>query len=136
MSLIETYTHNSEGYNPFFIQVGWQVAQLNYSEEYNINNIFRVDVHYKTDEIFILTKGSAILISAKIKDDEIEFEPIRMQIGIVYNIPKNVWHNIAMKENAEVIIVEKDNTHLNDFEFYNLRDDQKERLIKSVKECF
>lgn len=28
--MIEVYYHEKEGYNPFFIREGWQIAQLNY----------------------------------------------------------------------------------------------------------
>ena len=40
--------------------------------------------------------------------------------NMIYNIPKNSWHNIAMEEGSEVLLVEKSNTHLSDFDHFNL----------------
>ena len=45
------------------------------------------------------------------------FEMELMKRNITYNIPKNRWHNIAMEEGCKVLIVEKSNTHLGDYEF-------------------
>ena len=61
-----------------------------------------------------------------------------MKEGIVYNIPKGVWHNIALSTDAEVFIVENSNTHLSDFEYYYLSEKMIQRLnslIDSVCNC-
>jgi len=136
MSLIEKYSHNEEGYNPFLIREGWQVAQLNYAEEQNIENITKIDVHYKTDEVFILLSGEAVLISATLQNDIPLFNTEFMQHGIVYNIPKNLWHNIAMREGSQVIIVEKSDTHLGDFEYFNLNEMQISIMKEKVEKSF
>lgn len=137
MKLIENYSHNNEGYNPYLIRPNWQVAQLNYSKEQELENIEKLDVHLKTDEVFILTKGKAILIGASIKSYKISYTMELMKPGIVYNIPKEVWHNIVMYEGAEVIIVENANTHLplpeGDYEFYYFTDEQKKEFREKVK---
>ncbi len=136
MSLIETYTTTKEGYHPFLIREGWQVAQLNFDENQKIENITKLDVHFHTDEVFLLLKGEAVLITATIKDNTPEFELELMQAGITYNIPKNTWHNIAMKEGSEVIIVEKSDTHLSDFEFHNLSENEQMELRSRVREIY
>lgn len=134
--MIEKYTTKEEGYHPFFISNGWQVAQLNYLKDQNIDNIKKMDVHFMTDEIFVLMYGEAVLISSTIINDTPNFEVELMRKGIIYNIPKNVWHNIAMKEGSEVLIVEKSDTHLGDFEFYELKDEQIAELKRKVCHCF
>ena len=48
--MIETYQIKENGYHPFLIREGWQVAQLNYMPEQHIDNITRLDVHHLTDE--------------------------------------------------------------------------------------
>lgn len=134
--MIEKYLLKDKGYHPFFISDGWQVAQLNYSDDQHIDNIKRVDVHLETDEIFVLMDGEAVLISASINNDTPTFSTELMKKGTIYNIPKNLWHNIAMKEGSEVLIVEKSNTHLNDYEFYYLNNEQISELKSIVNQSF
>lgn len=68
-------------------------------------------MHRETDEVFILFKGDAILIEAKPQKNTISLYCERMKLGVTYNIPAGTWHNIAMNSDAEIIIVEKSNTH-------------------------
>lgn len=131
MKLIESYRANESGYHPFLIRDGWQVAQLNYMEEQDIDQIHKLDVHHLTDEVFVLLKGTAVLITAHLKDSGPEFEVILMKPGITYNIPMETWHNIAMTPGCEVLIVERSNTHVSDFDFYQLNEDQ-EKMMKSM----
>ena len=133
--LIEEYTHTGIGYNPFLIRNNWQVAQLNYIAGQGFEDIEKIDVHLKTDEVFILLKGQAVLIAAEKNEDRILFQMVNMKEGITYNIPQLVWHNIAMSEDAQVIIIEDAHTHLGDFEYYYLNGEQKEEMYKGIKAC-
>ena len=132
--MLETYYIKEEGYHPFLIREGWQVAQLNFTEEQRIDNILRVEAHHKTDEVFVLLKGKSVLILAKIIDGNPIFEVELMKSKITYNIPENAWHNIAMEKGSEVLIVEKSNTHLNDVSYFDLTQDKIKELKKMVKE--
>ena len=126
--LIERYRHEGQGYDPFLIAPKWQVAQLNYMPQLSLDGITKVDIHFKTDEVFILLKGTAVLIAADKDGDELDFKAQLMKPGVTYNIPLKTWHNIAMTADAEVIIVEDANTHLGDYEFYYFSDEQKKVL--------
>lgn len=136
MDLIEKYREPKEGYHPFLIREGWQVAQLNYMDELEVGNIDKLDVHYHTDEVFIVLKGKAVLIGAELKEAIPDLKVELMRPNIVYNIPKGTWHNIAMTEGCEVIIVEKSNTHLSDFEFFTLSPEKKKELELLVQNAF
>jgi mannose-6-phosphate isomerase-like protein (cupin superfamily) len=120
MKLVESYKIEEEGYHPFLIRDGWQVAQLNYLDELDIKNIKKIDIHFQTDEVFVLLKGKAVLILAEIQGDEPIIELELMKSNIIYNVPRSTWHNIAMEKGSEVLIVEKSNTHLGDFEYKDL----------------
>jgi hypothetical protein len=39
-----------------------------------------------------------------------------MQPGVIYNVPRGVWHNLVSTRDASWIIVEDRNTHLLDTE--------------------
>ena len=132
MSLLESYQIDEKGYHPFIIREGWQVAQLNYMDDQNIKNINKVDIHYLTDEVFVLLKGLAVLIAAEFEDGSPVFETRLLRPGITYNVPKNCWHNIAMEKGAEVLIVEKSNTHKSDFDYFYLNTEQQVDLKQKV----
>ncbi|KAA3632488.1 MAG: hypothetical protein DWQ02_14700 [Bacteroidetes bacterium] len=117
---MESYELNEPGFFPFLIRDGWQVAKLNYIAEQHINNIQKIEVHQQTDEVFVLLKGSAVLIIADLQNEKPLFKIKSMQPLSVYNIPKGTWHNIAMEEGSEVLIVEKSNTHLHDVDYFEL----------------
>ncbi|WP_273273426.1 hypothetical protein [Maribacter polysiphoniae] len=131
--MIEEYNIKEKGYHPFIVKEGWQLARLNYTEEQQINQITKLDVHLKTDEIFIPIAGKAVLIAASMVNNEPQFEMELMKINHIYNIPKGVWHNIAMEEGSEVFIAEKSNTHVSDFEYYDLSKEKIEELGRMVK---
>jgi len=137
MKLIEEYYHSKEGYNPYLIGPKWQVAQLNFEHEYAPNTIKRLDAHHKTDEAFLLMEGKAVLIAANVNSKSVEFETIKMEPKILYNIPKGCWHNIALWEGAKVLIIEDANTHLplpeGDYEFHYLSSEEQNDLIKRIE---
>jgi mannose-6-phosphate isomerase-like protein (cupin superfamily) len=130
--MIEKYIHNGIGYNPVFIREGWQVAKLNPLPGHGLDEIDKVEVHNATDEIFILIQGTAILIAADI-GKQIQFETQHMQPGVIYNIPKKQWHNIAMEKGAELIIVENDNTHIQDCMYKYLNQEQQDELKELIQ---
>ncbi|SMG41309.1 hypothetical protein [Arenibacter troitsensis] len=133
--LIEEYSHSGKGYNPYLIGPKWQVAQLNFMPELAPDAIKKIDVHHNTDETFLLMAGQAVLIAAKINNKELSFEVINLAPKKLYNIPKGCWHNIALSTDAEVLITEDANTHLGDYEFYYLNQEEQTELgllIQSV----
>jgi len=130
--LIEEYAHTGIGYNPFLIRNNWQVAQLNHVSGQGFEDIVKIDVHLNTDEVFILLKGQVVLIAAEKNEEHLSFRMVKMKEGVTYNIPKMTWHNIAMSDDAQVIIIEDANTHLGDFEYFYLNAEQKEMLYKEI----
>jgi mannose-6-phosphate isomerase-like protein (cupin superfamily) len=133
--MIEQYFYDDKGYNPYLIQDNWQVAQLNYVEKHGLDDMDSIEVHKETDEVFILLKGRAVLIAANVeKDKSLFYEAVNMQQGVSYNIPKGVWHNIAMDKDTQIIIVEKSNTHINDCTLWYLTDSERKKLYQSVKD--
>jgi len=131
--MIETYYIKEEGYHPFLIREGWQVAQLNYIEDQHISNIDKIEVHRETDEVFVLLNGKSILITVDLINGEPTFNADVMKPYKTYNIPQNVWHNIAMEKGSEVLIIEKSNTHLNDVEYFCLTEKQIIKLRNLIK---
>lgn len=132
MNIIDAYEHTGEGYNPFLITGRWQVALMNYTDFETVARIERLDVHHKTDEVFVLLKGHSALIAAQINGDDVTYEVVDMKPNVVYNIRREVWHRMTMQPGSQVLIVEDNDTHLGDFEFYYLSPKQKQQLVKAV----
>ncbi len=112
LRFVERYFHSGPGYNPFLIRPDWQVAQLNYSPELGIESVNKVERHNQTDEVFVLFRGSSILVAAVETGKELQSEVCRMEPGVTYNVPKGVWHWIVMSPGDRVLIVENAGTHL------------------------
>ena len=129
---IETYSHDSQGYNPCLIAGKWQAAFLNYAREEALESITKLDIHHLTDEAFVLLKGEVTIIAAAILNGKVDFETIRMVPGIIYNIPRETWHKVAMEEGSSLLIVEDSYTHVSDFEFYDLSEEDKKNLADAV----
>lgn len=135
MKIIDAYEHTGEGYNPFLITGRWQVALMNYTDFETVERIERLDVHHQTDEVFVLLRGHAALIAAEINGDEITYEVVDMEPNKVYNIRCEVWHRMSMQPGSQVLIVEDNDTHLGDFEFYDLSPAQKKQLTEAVRQA-
>ena len=111
---IQTFLHVGDGYCPLLIRTGWQVAQLNDRADLHADSVSQIERHDATDEVCGLVKGDATLVTASETADGLELATHRMRPGVTYNIPAGVWHAIVTSPGMQVMILERDNTHLDD----------------------
>lgn len=112
-SKVEINAFTSEGYKEIVIYDAWRVAMLNYIDELLPERIDNFQAHLNTDEVFVLLEGKCILYTADIIDNTIHnIEGIDMIKGKVYNMKKGVYHTHTLSEDAKVLIVENDDTCL------------------------
>ncbi len=135
MKDIEKYNWTKEGYDPFLISDGWQVAYLTCVDEHRLDDLIDMEVHKETDEVFICLEGKGILLTADYSGETAEIKALLMENGVTYNIPAGVWHNISMDEKAKIIIVEKSNTHNNDGEHRMLTPEEKKTVDRLIAEA-
>lgn len=133
--LIERFSHTDEGYMPSLITGPWQAAFLNYAPAEALEAITKLDIHHLTDEAFILLKGHVVLIAASQSGQGVDFEVTDMVPEIIYNIPRETWHKVAMEPGSSLLIVENALTHQADFEFLDLSDEEKRTLCQVVNEA-
>ena len=124
MSLIESYDFTEGGFHPVLVRDSWQVAKINYKEEYHINHLKKLVKHQKSDRGIALLSGYAVLIASEDGDYQSEFDIVLMKRGTSYNIPKNIGYAIVMVEGCELFIVEKPNTNYDDVNDCHLDDAQ------------
>lgn len=132
--MLQVFIHNDNGFLPLVLTPRWQVAKLNCTNEQRPENIKKIDKHLNTDEVFVLIKGRAVLITAKEDKNDFDFQTKLMVEGEIYNVPKGVWHNIALQDDAQVLIIEDRDTHLGDFIFHELSENEYLALQKQFKD--
>ncbi len=132
--LIERYFNEEAGYEPILIRDGWQIGHLNFMPGLAADAIDRVERHQRTDEVFILFRGSSLLVAGEETPAGLRLEVVAMEPGVTYNIPASCWHTIAMAPGDLVLIVERDGTHLEDVEYRSL-DDAERASLKALLEA-
>ena len=133
MQLIDTYEHKGEGFTPMFINKKWQVAQINFDP--NDEEIRVIDIHFETDELFVLLEGNAVLIAAELSAAGVfTYEATNMESNIVYNIPRMTWHNISLLPGAKVLIFEDKDSHLGKYKRKPLAEGQIAELEDLINE--
>jgi len=109
-STLESYTWKENGYRPLVFFNGWQVARLNWEPLFDLQNAGEIERHNLTDEVFVLLRGQGLLF---VSDGE-KLQAQDMQPGVIYNVPRGVWHNLLATREAAWVIVENRDTHLKD----------------------
>lgn len=101
---VEVYDYKGEEYKIAMSYGSWRVAYLNHADTFVEENFEKIERHNETDEVFVLLKGSAVLIIGE------ELNRIEMEPHKIYNVPKGVWHHIFTKEGTSVLIIENEDT--------------------------
>jgi len=125
----EVFNYQGAGYKTLHIFESWRVAGLRYAPNFEKENFYRIERHLKTDEVFVLLQGEAYLIVGDDKKVPECISAIKMEIGKVYNIKKNVWHHILTNKDANVFIAENSDTSPENSEYYEVTKEQKQGII-------
>jgi len=125
---LEVHEWNEDGYKPLVFSHDWMVSILNWEPIFALEKIGEIERHNQTDEVFVLTKGKAVIFTI----DEQGMQVEEMKPGVIYNVCKGVWHNLVSSRDASWIIVENRDTHLRDCEFRNLSEEELKRLKSNL----
>ena len=88
----------------------YTILLLNYLPRLSPDKITDMQRHLETDESFILLQGKAVLFAAAGDEVPGELEHYVMKPGVIYTVPKNIWHTQAMTEDAKILLVENSGT--------------------------
>lgn len=122
---VDIYEYEGLGYNPLLLTPNWQVAILNWDESCDRANLKHIERHNHTDEVFVLLRGKSILFSRR---DNEALHAYDLKPGVIYNVPKRVWHGLVADKEASLLIVEDLNTHLHDTEERQITNDELAQL--------
>lgn len=109
-SAIEVTNFPKEDYTRLVTYEEWRVAALASCPNTEPEMILTMQKHDETDEVFVLMRGNATLITAGNGEKPGEIEIHRMEPLKAYNVKKGFWHNHVLDEEGLVLIVENDNT--------------------------
>jgi len=125
---LETYRWTGVGYKPLVFGDGWQAALLNWEPLFGPTNLSEIERHLETDEVFVLWRGRGALFIAAANGIELtEMEP-----GVIYNVPRGVWHNLLATPDASWLIVENRDTHLHDTEIRQLTKLERAQILAQL----
>ena len=110
MSGLEIYSSEEPGFKTMVNFGSWRTAISNGPESYQRKEIKSLSRHLETDEVFILIKGSCLLLSAGTGDSPAEVCKTWMEEGKMYNVTKSTWHGTIMLPGTKVMIVENRET--------------------------
>ena len=118
--LLEIRDYEGEGYQPLIAYGDWRVAVLRYQQDLNPDQITSMERHTKTDEVFILLRGSGILFLGGNHPEVDGIHPQVMEIGKIYNVKCNAWHTVALSPDAKILLVENRDTDTDNSEYTKL----------------
>jgi hypothetical protein len=130
---LQIRSYKGKGFQPLVIFNDWRVAILNYMDEIHPENNNRMERHTKTDEVFVLAKGQAVLIVGGNYAQVDMIFPQVMEVGKLYNVRVNTWHTILLSRDASVLIVEELDTGEQNSEYLDLPAILHQQIIETAR---
>jgi ureidoglycolate hydrolase len=128
--ILQIKEYEGEGYKPLVDFDAWRVAYLRFIDELIPENIYRLERHVETDEVFVLLDGQAVLIMG---EGEREIENLHFQVmepGKLFNVRKNAWHACVLSRDATILLVENKNTGSDNTDYIELNPSQRRSLVE------
>ena len=107
---IDVKEFQKQGYKPLVDFETWRVAILKFCDDLRVENLKTMQRHMETDEVFVLLNGTCTLVSGGNGEKPGEITVLSMNQNKLYNVKKGVWHTHTLSKDAEVLIVENQNT--------------------------
>lgn len=107
---VESFAYEGEGIKNVYLNEKWLIAIKNWREANDVEQISRLEVHFKTDEQFVLLAGSAVLIYAENLDETSKIQATKLEHGKVFHVPQNLWFNNVLSKDAKIIYIEDSDT--------------------------
>lgn len=95
-----------EGFDAVFTNERFKCAFIKRSENCSFGKVMEMKKHNETDEIFVLLKGKAVMLTLE-GDNYIKTQLAK---NSAYNVAKGTWHYLAVSGDAEVFVVENQDT--------------------------
>lgn len=107
---VEKFSYEGAGIQNVYQNDKWLIAIKNWRQANDVENISRLEIHFKTDEQFILLSGSAVLIYAEDLDESSEIQVQPLEVGKVFQVPQGLWFNNVLSKDAKLVYIEAADT--------------------------
>ena len=120
--------HWAPGYKPLLNSDGdWMAALMNGTKKsWSVPDI--IERHPRTDELFVLTKGRAVMITAGSHKKPGTLRLMPMRHNVLYNVKRGTWHITPMTKDATLVIIERKGTNINGSVLVDLTAEQKQSI--------
>lgn len=132
-SLLAIKKYTDEGYSPVVDYDKWRVAVLNYCDELLPENITKLQRHDRSDEVFVLLKGSFVLFIGEGHERVDKIHGIKLEPLKLYNVRSGVWHSHTLTKDTTVLIVENSDTGAENSPEIELGPEQRAGIVELAK---
>lgn len=87
---LKNITYEGAGIENVYSNESWLIALKNWREANDVENISRLEIHFKTDEQFILLKGSVVIIYAEELDEQTIIQAVKLELVRCSMFPKHM----------------------------------------------
>ena len=106
------------GFHTAFTYDKWSLAIIRHSAQFDWNAPAVYGRHLETDEAFVLLSGNAVMTEAGNGNQPTEPKGTALQMQQICVIPRGVWHQLRLSEDACVLVAENSNTSAANSEKY------------------
>jgi len=108
---VDAAAHDAPGYKPLLVSDGdWMAAIMNGTKtSWTVPT--HIEHHPKTDELFVLVAGRAVMIVAGRGKQPGRVWCAEMKRNVLYNVKAGTWHATPMTRRARFIIIERIGTN-------------------------
>lgn len=117
---VDIKAYEGSGFMPLVFFHDWRVAVLNHQPSQVRGQVPFVERHHETDEVFVLLSGNAVLLLAGDREIPAGIEELPMQMGKLYNVPRNLWHAVISEPETKLLIIENADTSEKNSSYYTL----------------
>ena len=105
--LIEVFEHTGEGISEVYNNGKWLLSINNWREVNSVEKIARLEIHYTTDQQFMLISGKAcLLLAPEGMDDTTKIQVLPLEVGKIYNLPVKTWFNNVLSKDCKLMYCE------------------------------
>ena len=102
--MVITTKPEKEGFETVFQNSAFKCAFISPSNQYAYGKVTQLKRHNDTDEVFVLLRGKAVLLTREDANDKCDV--INVEPFTAYNVKASTWHYLAVSEDAEVFVTE------------------------------
>ena len=121
----EIFENNAEGIKQVYRNNEWSVSIKNWKPDNDIAGVEKLEIHYTTDEQFVLVGGKALLITADEKDGafyNIELTP--MEIGKVAHVGMGQWFYSITQKDSKIVYIQRSDCSMENSEIHYMTPEQ------------